>query len=204
MYHKVQCGKHLLDFHGNQLFDPYFQELKNGSVAACNGWIMNADPCENFAESDQFRYLRRHIVIWGDLLKFRYGKSPEDSPLLWSHMTKYVQEMAGIFHGFRIDNAHSTPLHVGDYLLQKAREVNPNLLVFSELFSGSQEADATFVKRLGLNALVREAINPGSPKDLSGYLHYYSSGLEVPVGSIKPFYNIGPKNVKQYLSLIHI
>jgi len=37
-----------------------------------------------------------------------------------------------------------------------ARNVNKNLLVFAELFTGDGEKDAIFSKRLGLNALVRE------------------------------------------------
>lgn len=59
----------------------------------------------------------------------------------------YIQKMAGIFHGFRIDNAHSTPIHVGCYFLRKALKVNNNLIVFAELFTGSPELDAEFVKK---------------------------------------------------------
>lgn len=62
-----------------------------------------------------------------------------------------------MFNGFRIDNAHSTPLHVGEYFLRKAREVNPNLHVFCELFCGAGDIDAKYVKNLGANALVKEA-----------------------------------------------
>jgi glycogen debranching enzyme len=77
--------------------------------------------------------------MWGDLVKLRYGERPSDSPALWAHMTAYVQGLAETFQGLRLDNAHSTPQHVGEYMMKKAREVNENLLVFAELFAGSPE-----------------------------------------------------------------
>ena len=69
-------------------------------------------------------------------------------------MKLYVQKMAGIFHGFRIDNAHATPIHVGSYFIRKALKINNNLIVFAELFTGSREQDAEFVKKMGINALI--------------------------------------------------
>ncbi len=47
--------------------------------------------------------------------------------------------MAKIFDGFRLDNLHGTPLCVAKYLLSKAREVNPNLIIFGELFVNSEK-----------------------------------------------------------------
>lgn len=84
-----------------------------------------------------WNYLRRTINIWGDCVKLRYGNKPADSPYLWKHMTKYVQDMASVADGFRLDNTHSTPMHVGQYLLQAARCKNPNLFVMAELFTDS-------------------------------------------------------------------
>jgi len=59
-----------------------------------------------------WNYLRRTVNIWGDCIKLRYGSCPDDSPFLWEFMTTHVQEMAEIADGFRLDNTHSTPIHV--------------------------------------------------------------------------------------------
>jgi glycogen debranching enzyme len=72
--------------------------------------------------------------------------------------------MAMIFDGFRLDNAHSTPIHVANYMLQVARSVNPNLFIMAELFTSSAEIDSMFVKRLNINGLVREIQNTNDTK----------------------------------------
>lgn len=46
------------------------------------------------------------------VVKLNYGNSPQDNPWLWNHMQKYSELMAELFHGLRIDNCHSTPIHV--------------------------------------------------------------------------------------------
>ena len=135
-----------------------------------NGWIMNANPMEDFAMVG-WHYLKRSINIWSDSVKLRYGNCPADNPFLWDHMSKYVSDMAMVFDGFRLDNAHSTPVHVGYYLLQIARSYNPNLFVMAELFTSSAELDAFFVKKLNINGLIRELQNTHDAKNLGSYFH---------------------------------
>lgn len=54
--------------------------------------------------------------------------------------------MARQFDGFRMDNLHGSPLSVAKYLIREARKVNPNLIVFAELFTNSDAETATFVR----------------------------------------------------------
>ncbi|VDC00989.1 unnamed protein product [Peniophora sp. CBMAI 1063] len=149
---------------------------------AVNGWMWNANPLANFAQLPSKAYFQRSVIAWGDCVKLNYGAKREDSPFLWDHMAQYVTTLARGFAGFRLDNCHSTPLHVGTYLLDRAREVNPDLYIVAELFTGSEETDTIFVSRLGINSLVREAGNAGDPKEFSRIV--WRDGLGKPIGSM--------------------
>lgn len=79
------------------------------------------------------------------------------------------------------DNCHSTPLHVGQYLLDVARSVNPNIYIIAELFAGSADRDNEFVFTLGLHSLIREAMVAWDVHELSRQIHQ-SGG--VPAASV--------------------
>lgn len=168
------------------LTEPYFTRFKatdgNDYALANNGWIWNGNPMIDFASNKSKAYLRREVIVWGDCVKLRYGSGPKDSPYLWERITKYVELNARIFDGFRIDNCHSTPLHVGEYFLDVARKVNPNLYVVAELFSGSESLDCFFVERLGISTLIREAMQAWSEEELSRLVHKHGGR---PIGSYK-------------------
>lgn len=165
----------------NPLIESYFTRLpKNDTTAklkdeqralANNGWVWAGNALIDNAGPQSRALLRRELIVWGDCVKLRYGDGPKDSPFLWDYMTKYARMLAKYFAGFRIDNAHSTPLHVAEHILDEARRVRPDLYVVAELFTGSEEMDYVFVKRLGLSSLIREAMQAWSTGELSRLVH---------------------------------
>jgi glycogen debranching enzyme len=174
----------------NPLTETYFTRLPLNEVTkkhdprmlalANNGWLWNN--ISDFASSKHKSYLRREVISWGDCVKLRYGDKPEDSPFLWEFMAQYTKLMARIFHGFRIDNCHSTPIHVGQYMLDVARRERRDLYTVAELFTGDERKDVVFLERLGLSGLIREAMVAWGPGELSRLLHRHGGK---PIGSFE-------------------
>ncbi|KFY25104.1 hypothetical protein V493_04846 [Pseudogymnoascus sp. VKM F-4281 (FW-2241)] len=176
----------------NPLIESYFTRLPQNATTkkhkqedlalVNNGWIWAANALVDNAGPDSRAYLRREVIVWGDCVKLKYGDGPQDSPYLWEYMGKYTRLMAKYFTGLRIDNAHSTPLHVAEHLLNEARQVRPDLFVVAELFTGSEEMDYVFVKRLGINGLIREAMQAWNTGELSRLVHRHGGR---PIGSFE-------------------
>ncbi|RMJ11680.1 hypothetical protein BHE90_012971 [Fusarium euwallaceae] len=176
----------------NPLIETYFTRLPANATTSKhkpedtalvnNGWVWGGNALVDNAGPASRVYLRREVIVWGDCVKLRYGSSPEDSPWLWEHMTKYARMLAKYFAGLRIDNCHSTPIHVAEHILDEARRVRPDLYVVAELFTGSEEMDYVFVKRLGLSSLIREAMQAWSTGELSRLVHRHGGR---PIGSFE-------------------
>jgi glycogen debranching enzyme len=176
----------------NPLIESYFTRLPKNDVTskhdpdslalANNGWVWAADVMKDNAGPRSKVYLRRELIVWGDCVKLRYGAGPEDSPYLWEHMTKYTQLMAKHFNAFRIDNCHSTPLHVASHMLDSARNTRPDLVVAAELFSGNEDIDFHYCQVLGISFLIREAMQVWSTAEMSRLVHINCGR---PVGSLE-------------------
>lgn len=162
-----------------------FEPNNKKAIFACNGWLFGVnDPTVNFAKYGFWNYFNRSIVIWGDCVKLNYEEKFDDSDYLVKHMTEYVVGMAKIFDGFRLDNAHSTPISLAEHLMRKAREANPNLIIIAELFTGVKEREIEFVNKIGINMLIREIIYCWNTDDLCENLYKFGGGKERILGKL--------------------
>ncbi|PHJ25580.1 amylo-alpha [Cystoisospora suis] len=194
-WERLECRRGPLGMkHWEALAPRYFTPLNEQepdptkrTVVANNGWVMGWDATKDFAAAGSLVYLRRELVVWSDCVKLRYGSGPSDSPFLWNHMTEYCRLAAKAFHGVRLDNCHSTPIHVAQHMLRECRRIRPDFWIFAELFTGSQALDLHFERCLGINALVREAMQTHNAGDLAYHLKKF--GMQHGLGELSPVYS---------------
>ncbi|CAL5987213.1 Glycogen_debranching enzyme [Hexamita inflata] len=161
-----------------------FKEVEDDKYifAAVNGWVMG--PAIKFIEKHHRIYPRRALIGWGDCVKLNYN------PRLTELAAQYVENMAKLFQGLRIDNAHSTDKEVLKHCLQRARKVNSNLLVMCEVFTSSQDTDSQFVQEVFADMKVQEIGHSRDVQELCAFptIHSVNSGLNV-IGDFEPSEN---------------
>lgn len=178
-WERLECHRGPIEeVHWNAVVPRYFTPMKDekGTVhyLANNGWVMGWDASSDFMSPGSLVYLNRSLVAWSDCVKLRYGNSRDDVPFLWDYMGAYCRQAASIFFGIRLDNCHTTPLHVAKFCLHECRKVNPNVWIYAELFTGNRDVDLKFERELGLNAFIREAMQASSCSDLAYHIQEYS------------------------------
>lgn len=186
VWERVECSKGPIGLnHWESLTPRYFTPVEDSSgrthFLANNGWVIGWNAKEDFAAPGSFVYLRRDLIVWSDCVKLKYGKCESDSPFLWRWMSDYCRSVANVFHAIRLDNCHSTPLHVAKHMLRVCRKTRPNIWVYAELFTGDYQVDLEFERTLGLNALIREAMRAETPGSLGNYVSSYSTA---PIGGL--------------------
>ncbi|KAJ1607173.1 glycogen debranching enzyme Gdb1p [Cryptosporidium canis] len=203
VWERVECQKGPIGLnHWEALTPRYFTPIVDSfgktHFLANNGWVMGWNAKEDFAAPGSFVYLRRDLIVWSDCVKLKYGKCESDSPFLWKWMSDYCRSVANVFHAIRLDNCHSTPLHVAKHMLRVCRNTRPNIWVYAELFTGDYQVDLEFERTLGLNALIREAMRAETPGALGNYVSSYSSA---PIGGLSTipsmFQTVNSENLGQ-------
>ena len=150
----------------------YFKILDNGQKAALNGWVMNYDQQEDFILNKNQFYLRRKIVVWGDLIKLRFNGNDKNS-YLWRKMKRYTEKMAEVFDGFRLDNFHNSHQKSAKYFIKCARKIKENIFIFSELFTPNTHLQAKLCSNIGVHKTVQEFQNFYNPNSLNQTLKSY-------------------------------
>ena len=70
-------------------------------------------------------------------------------------------------------------------MIDAARKVNPNLYICAELFTPSEDMDLLFVRKLGINSLIREAIHARNTEDMANMMHRF--GPSKPLGGYSTY-----------------
>ena len=99
-------------------------------IAAHPGWIMGGSALDDFAAPGSFAYLRREVIVWGDSVKLRYGKRPEDAPFLWGYMLEYVKLTA---------RYATSKISSGSVVQSKAHKIFHYLNGYKQKFDDSNE-----------------------------------------------------------------
>ena len=168
-----------------KLIDNYFNVIDKEDkkkIFLCNGWVMqNEDPTEIFPDITKYGtwyYFKRKVIVWPDTIKLNYGASLEETnKFLVEYLTEYVTSMAELFDGFVIDNILSIPIFALQFLISKAREVNPNLILIAQLPDGLLSNEVYYSNKLGVNLFTKEMIWCASPIEIADNIAMFGKGL---------------------------
>ena len=133
----------------HHLIDSYFHVIDKNDpkkILLCNGWIMQSDdianPFPDITSYGVWYYFKRKVIIWKDTIKINYGENIEKTPeFLLDYITKYVTFLAKIFEGLYIESLVNVPSFILKYLIYKVREINPNIILVTQLPNIDEESN---------------------------------------------------------------
>jgi len=82
-----------------------------------------------------------------------------------------------ISQGIRVDNCHTTPVHVGAWMMAEARVIRPDLYVIAELVTNKLDVETTYTNQLGLNAIILNTFNISDISQLGEAILKYSKSI---------------------------
>ena len=185
----IQNGNYKSNLISHPLIMSYFTKLKinekdKNKIFACNGLLLKENTNDiieeilslpsiyNYVKNDIYYYFQRKILIWSDSAKLKFPYDLHDCHFLIKYMTNYVQEMAQIFNGFVLHDIDSIPVTIIQYLMKKAREINPNLIIISKINNHQNEIE--LINKIGINLLIKELIICNNNNDLVDILNNFN------------------------------
>ena len=147
-----------------------FTSISRNKIFACDGWTTEKK-LNNINDKNFLFYFERKVTVWRDCIKLNYGNNIEDCPFLINYMTTYIQSMAKIFNGFILYNIDLIPISILEYLIEKAREINPDLLIVSDI---NLDKKVNYINRLGINLLIQQLISCNTAEELANHIKKFN------------------------------
>jgi len=151
-----------------KLIDNYFTvyEKNNENLIFLNSGDYYFDNNSNsFNFNENWDLLQRKVLINKNSLLLRY--SLDFNSYIYIYMSQYIEYISSIFDGINIESLLTIPLYALEFLLQKARKVNQNLLTIASISCNEEYLESeyigTIIKTVGINYIVKDT-NFSDPK----------------------------------------
>lgn len=155
-YHKLSTSRHEITS-SSPLFPRYFYSLGSLPVLR-HGFALEPGSEQDAVAKQQWHTLTRSFIICPEALRLRYG--PLGTEPEWEYMGEYVNSMARVFKGIRIEDAANTPAEVLERLITGARRSNPDILIITADLKTAQSV------RLGVTRVLRDAADTATLSQL--------------------------------------
>jgi len=92
------------------------------------------------------------VTVWGDLAEIN-NSGTSDKAELWNYWAELVKHYLHLgFKGFRCDAAYKVPAQLWQYLIEQAKEIEPDVVFMAETL-GSMESETLALRGVGFHYL---------------------------------------------------